>query len=311
MRPLRTLILTTTLVLLGACASTREVAPPAAPVAEAPRAAENYELDNLASVTWSRTSAESAALYLQAYGMARRALDMALADPTWTAAIEQTGDYGKLPPAVIVDIDETVLDTSDYMVERLRNGRPFSKADWNVWVQKANATPLPGALDFLKYAASKGVTVYYVSNREGVPSEPGLLDELGPTHRNLKQYGFPNTADTRNLLFRDASRGWKEKGARRIEIAKTHRIVMLVGDNLYDFADPVEGATRQQRDALVDEKASWLGTRWIVLPNPMYGSWESTVIGKQTGADARRAKLESVGVPAASADVIANGGFEN
>lgn len=312
MRPVRALILSSTLLLMTACASTREVAAPVppsqAPVAAA-RVADNFELDALNAVVWSRTSAEAEALYLQAYATGKRALDLALADPTWTAATEQTGDFGKLPPAIIVDVDETVLDTSDYMVDRLRNGRPFSKADWNAYVQRANATPLPGALDFLKYAASKGVTVFYVSNREGVAPSAGLLDEVEPTRRNLAQYGFPNSADNSTFLFRDATRGWKEKSPRRAHIAKTHRIVMMAGDNLYDFID-IDNADRQKRDAAVEDRIGWLGTRWIVLPNPMYGSWEALIIGGSSAADARRAKLESVGVPSATADVIANGGFE-
>lgn len=312
MRRARPLVLTAALLLFTACATTREPQPapqaPSVPEAVA-RPADNFELDTLNAVVWSRTSAEAEAVYLQAYATGKRALDMALADPGWTAAVEQSGDYARLPPAIIVDVDETVLDTSDYMVERLRNGRPFSKQDWNAYVQRANATPLPGALDFLKYAASKGVTIFYVSNREGVPASPELLDEVEPTRRNLAQYGFPNTADRSTFLFRDASRGWKEKSPRRAHVAKTHRIVMMAGDNLYDFID-IENADREKRDAAVEDRIAWLGTRWLVLPNPMYGSWEALVVGDRSAAEARRAKLESVGVPGASADIIANGGFE-
>lgn len=311
MRHVRPLILSITL-LLTACATTRAPAPlpqpSPAPVAVS-RPADNFELDNLNAVVWSRTSAEAEAAYLQAYGMGKRALDQALADPTWTAAVEQVGDYSNLPPAIIVDIDETVLDTSDYMVERLRNGRPFTKPDWNAFVQRGIATPLPGALDFLKYAASKGVTIFYLSNREGVPPSPELLDELEPTRRNLAQYGFPNSADTRTFLFRDAGKGWKEKGPRRAEVARTHRIVMMAGDNLHDFID-IENADREKRDAAIEDRIGWLGTRWIVLPNPMYGSWDSVIADDLDGAAARSARLQAVGLSGGSADVIANGGFE-
>ena len=312
MRPARTLILSG-LLLLSACAGTREMAAPQAPAPVpqvAPRVVDNYELDALGAIVWSRTSAEAEAVYLQAYQGAKRALDLALADPTLTAATEQKSSFSKLPPAIIVDVDETVLDTSDYMVERLRNGKPFSKAEWNTYVQKANATPLPGALDFLKYASSKGVTIFYVSNREHFgPDQAPLVSEVEPTRANLAKYGFPNSSDLSTFLFRDHARGWKEKSPRRAEVARTHRIVMLAGDNLYDFVD-IENADREKRDAAIESRISWLGTRWIVLPNPMYGSWESLVTGGLSGADGRRARLESVGVPAASADAIANGGFE-
>lgn len=298
-----------TLALLAACATPASRAPAPAPAPAAPVAAENYEFDNLNAVVWMRTAAEAEALHRQSYAMARRALDMALADPMWTAATEQTGDFSRLPPAVIVDVDETVLDTSDYMVERFRSGRSFDKADWNRYVQRENATPVPGALDFLRYAASKGVTVYYVSNRSVADAAAGLADEVEPTRRNLAKFGFPNTDSAQTFLFRDKARGWQEKSPRRAEVAKTHRIVMLVGDNLYDFID-IENADRDKRALAVQKHAAWLGTRWIVTANPSYGSWEQVVAGRATGSAGRKARLEAVGVPGPVADRIAGGGFE-
>lgn len=313
MRPLRSVAVSLLVLALAGCATapTAPVAQTPPPAPEAPRPPDNYQLDLLNAVTWSRTSAEAEALYLQAYSMAKRSLDMALADRSWTAAVEQEGgNFSQLPPAVIVDVDETVLDTSDYMIEQIRSGEAFAKPSWNAYVQRENAPPLPGALDFLKYAASKGVTVFYVSNREVAYAEtPELKDEVEPTRRNLNKLQFPNTADTRTFLFRDAKRGWKEKSPRRAEVAKTHRIVMMAGDNLYDFID-VADANRQKRDVAVEDHLSWLGTRWIVLPNPMYGSWESLLIGRESGANARRLKLESLGIPGPAADSIAQGGFE-
>ncbi len=315
MRPYYPLLLAS-LLSLTACVGTRDLAPstpaPAAPTVAATTPAppsDNFELDGLKAITWARTSTEAEALYLQGYQMARLALDLALTDTNSSAAVEQTGNFSSLPPAIIVDVDETVLDTSDHMVDRLRSGQPFTKKAWNEYVQRANATPLPGALSFLKYAASRGVTIFYVSNREALPPAPDLLGELEPTRRNLAQFGFPNSEDSRTFLFRDASRGWKEKSPRRAVIAQTHRIVLMAGDNLYDFID-VEAPTREKRDAAIEARASWLGTRWIVLPNPMYGSWESVLFGQQSGAAARRAALESVGVPGPAADTIAKGGFE-
>lgn len=261
----------------------------------------------LHSVVWSRTSAEAEAVHLQTFETARRTLDAALADKTWTAATEQIGNFSQLPPAVVVDVDETVLDTSDYMVERARLGKAFDKASWNAYVQNENAPPIPGALKYLQYAASKGVTVFYVSNREVQVGE--FKDEVEPTRKNLAKLGFPNTADSKTFIFRDSARGWKDKSPRRAEIAKTHRIVQMVGDNLYDLID-VPNATRVSRDAAVEARIDWLGTRWFVLPNPMYGSWETVITQGASGSEARRLKLESIGVPGALADVIANGGFE-
>ncbi len=312
MTVMRTVLYSLLMVGLVACASKpapplETVSAPQQAAAPAPRAADNFQLDMLNAVVWSRTSAESEAVHLQTYETARRTLDAALADRTWTAATEQTGDFSRLPPAIVVDVDDTVLDTTDYMVERARVGDAFSKASWNAYVQLENAPPVPGALKYLQYAASKGVTVFYVSNRE--VQVPGFKDEVEPTRRNLAKLGFPNTSDAKTILFRDNARGWKDKSPRRAEIAKTHRIVQMVGDNLYDLID-IPNATRESRDTAVESRLDWLGTRWFVLPNPMYGSWESVITQSASGSDARRLKLESIGVPSALADVIANGGFE-
>ena len=308
---------------LQSCAVTREPAVAFAPplvADQSSRAPDNYALDNLNAVTWSRTSAEARALYLQGFAAAGAALDQALSPSnraSWTAAIEQTGDFSKLPPAIIVDVDETVLDTSDYMLDQIRSGRGYEKPTWNRYVQRQDAPALPGAVEFLTQAAARGVTVFYVSNR-GVfdeaeearkPEAERLYDEDEPTRVNLQRLGFPNTSNKSTFLFRDASRGWKEKGPRRAEIARTHRIIMLVGDNLYDLID-VDPPTRQTRDDALDAHAGWLGSRWIILPNPMYGSWDVLFTAGKTGADARRAKLEAIGMPGPVADKIATGGFE-
>lgn len=316
-------------LLLPACTITveRDDPPPPPPVAvvaePAPTLVDNHSLDLLNAVLWGRTSAEVRASYLQAYGQASKALDAAL-DPRnharWSADVEQmkAGGFAKLPPAIIVDVDETVLDTSDYMLDQLRTGRPYEKLTWNRYVQRRNAPALPGALEFLNAAAARGVTIFYVSNREVFdeneqaqkPPEERLLDEDEPTRINLAERGFPNTKDARTFLFRDASRGWKEKGPRRAEIAKTHRIIMLVGDNLYDLIDiPADQQTRASRYDVVDANRAWLGTRWIMLPNPMYGSWETLYTAGMTQPDARRAKLAALGL-AGDADKIINGGFE-
>jgi acid phosphatase len=304
------ILLTALALALAACATTPppSAAPAPAPsAAAAPRAPDNFQLDMLNAVVWSRTAAEAEATHLQVFETARRQLDAALADKTWTAAVEQTGNFAQLPPAVVVDVDDTMLDTTDYMVERARVGDGFSKASWNAYVQLENAPPIPGALKYLQYAASKGVTVFYVSNREVAVGE--FKDEVEPTRRNLNKLGFPNTTDSTTFLFRDTARGWKDKSPRRAHVAKTHRIVQMVGDNLYDLID-VPNATRELRDAAVEQRVEWLGTRWFMVANPMYGSWEQVITNGAAGAEGRRLKLESVGVPGALADRIANGGFE-
>jgi len=91
----------------------------------------------LLSTRWVQTSAEYTALALQAYEMARRQLVQALADSTWTAYPAQADapDLARRPPAVIVDVDETVLDNSPYQAWLVTTGRTFSPESWARWVQ--------------------------------------------------------------------------------------------------------------------------------------------------------------------------------
>ena len=79
--------------------------------------------------------------------------------------------------------------------------------------------------------------------------------------------------------------GWdREKLSRREHIAETHRVIMLLGDDLGDFISCsrkkplhpcIESATIASRHAATVEFDSYWGEGWYVLPNPMHGSWTS------------------------------------
>jgi acid phosphatase len=120
----------------------------------------------LFAVAWVQTSAEYEAAALQAYAAAGHMLEAALADPTWTAAVEQTGDFSALPPAIIVDVDETVLDNSAYQARLVASGAQYSPDSWNAWIEERKATAIPGAVALLGAAAARGVRVFYLSNRD-------------------------------------------------------------------------------------------------------------------------------------------------
>lgn len=220
--------------------------------------------DSLLAVAWVQASAEYEAACRTAYGAAAQSLEEALADRSWTAAVEQQGDFAGLPPAIIVDVDETVLDTSAYQARLITSGKRFEPATWGAWVEERKAPAIPGAAEFLRVAAAKGVRVFYISNREAAQAEA--------TRDNLARLGFPDANDLETFYFRDAGRGWKDKSPRRAEVARTHRVIFVFGDNLFDFQEK-EKATQPEREAIVREKQAWWGARWFMLPNPMYGSW--------------------------------------
>ena len=147
---------------------------------------------------------------------------------------------------------------------------------WNDWVAQREAIAMPGAVAFLKQADADGGTVFYITNRK----EP----EKRETCNNLTQVGLPlkdcaTQVLTRNLMEANS----KDQGARRKIVAAKYRVVLVLGDNLGDFTDGVY-TTTEVRAQLVEDHAGWWGERWIILPNPMYGSWEDAISNVQKDA---------------------------
>lgn len=242
--------------------------------------------DDLMALVWVQTSAEYQAAALGTYHAAESALGTALADPTWTAAVEQTGTFDTLPPAIVVDADETVLDNSTYQARNRISGDSWSADTWDAWVAEKHAGPVPGAAEFLRSAHDRGVTVFYVSNRSAAQAEA--------TRQNLAALGFPDTDDLATFRFRPEE-GPGDKSSRRAAIAETHRIVLMVGDNLFDFVEsPKADAANRQR--MVTDHAAWWGTRWFVVPNPLYGSWDDVLVGygHPSARERHRARLAAL-----------------
>jgi len=233
-----------------------------------PKTDNSHELLN--SVLWIQHAAEYHALTRQAYNTAARMLEQALKDNSWTAALEQNGDYSKLPPAVILDVDETVLNNAPYEARLIRTGQSYSRDSWNAWCREERAKAIPGAVEFCKFAVRKGVEVFYLTNRR---------DELrDATFRNLKKEGFPLLPDGRNLITRSDT---SDKGPRRSTIAQNYRILLLIGDSGGDFASAFTRSGEQFRNQEVEKYSAYWGTKWILLPNPSYGDWEGALYDYQ------------------------------
>lgn len=220
----------------------------------APKKTESISMANSGKVwasLWQQRSAEYRALCFQAYSLAKLRLDEAIKHP------------GTKPFAVITDVDETLLDNSPYDAMRAVNNLEFDAKTWKVWTAKAQADTVPGAPAFFKYAASKGVAVFYVTNRDE--------DERAGTLKNLQLYNLPNTDDAHLLLRQTAS----SKESRRQSILKTHQIILLCGDNLPDFDLLYDNhPTEQNRQAATDRLKKEFGDRYIIIPNLAYGDFE-------------------------------------
>ena len=228
--------------------------------------------DLLNAVLWMQRSVEFKASALTAFALARVRLDQALADPNWTGAPkEQAGAYQSLPPAVILDIDETIFDNSGYQAWMVLKGTTFDPKTWNAYVNTMTSLPIPGALEFAQYADSKGVKVFYITNR--------VAEEEPATRKNLEKLGFPMGGNADTMLMARKQPDWgSAKGTRRAHVARSYRVLLNVGDNFGDFVDEYRGSEAERLKVLEQHKDRW-GREWIMIANPSYGSFESAPFG--------------------------------
>ena len=203
------------------------------------------------AIHWTRTSAEHRAVFVQTYAWAEQRVR------------EQTSGRSANTWAVILDADETVIDNSTYQRERAAAGGGFTPETWSAWVRRREATALPGAAQFIARVRSLGGRVVIVTNR--------TQTECEDTRSNFTALGIlvdlvlcrPSETSDKNPRFAAVQNGTAVAGMPAMEV------VMWVGDNIQDFP-----SLSQQVVQSPDSAFALFGTRYVVLPNPMYGSWE-------------------------------------
>lgn len=225
--------------------------------------------EQLTGTLWVQTSAEYSLITQQTYRAATQAMEAALMDPSLTAALEQVGPFADKPPAIILDVDETVLDNSPFQAGLIKNGATYSSDSWVQWVARASAQWVPGAHEFLTRAHELGVAVFLVTNRK--------VEEEADTRRNLARLGAALPAAPDYLLSRNERDAWtSDKTSRRAFVARDYRVLLLIGDDLNDFT--FAAAPLDERQAIAATHAGRFGTSWFMLPNPVYGSWERALV---------------------------------
>lgn len=265
----------------------------------------------LDAVFWHQKAPEYPAATINLYAHARLRLDQALEDRSWSAVIEQINDPRPLPQktAIILDIDETVLNNSPLYARKTLDSKYNMVDGWKTWTDQAQAEALEGAVEFVNYAAAKGVRVFFVSNR--------TCDQDEPTRKNLTEMGFfENNVYllSRNTQYSDPEAVIKcprmetfvekhfdirnpkwtlAKSRRRKAIAGKYRVLLQFGDSQGDFYSPLP----LKGDSLIKQKRLLLAhltpkerfaihkrwnhlfkDRWMVLPNAMYGNWQSSYL---------------------------------
>jgi 5'-nucleotidase (lipoprotein e(P4) family) len=254
-------------------------------------------LDQLQSTLWMQWAPEYRAATQQVYRLATERI----AHPQpGSAALEQSTtspeQLARLPTAVVLDLDETVLDNSVYQARLVRDRAKYDTGTWGEWVMEARAEAVPGAREFIAAARRLGIAVFYVSNRD-CATPAGTAEDPCPaktaTLRNLVTLGIEPTPDPKRMLLRGERPEWATKSQRRAFIASQYRIIAMVGDDLGDFVDPRTFAGDRAR-------LEWrFGVNWFVLPNPVYGSWTNrfeSLEDRRTALRVEPAVLELPGI---------------
>ena len=292
MKSIQRLALVLAVLALAACGrgNIRDAAHAPAPGSATVGALHAGAHDNLNAVLWMQVATEYEASLRTVYNAAGDVLDRALADRSWDALprVERGGQrVENLPPAIILDADETVIDNSAYQARLIARGETFDAVTWEAFVNERRSLALPGAREFLLAAAQRGVTVFYVTNRSAA--------EKPATYDNLRALGFPMSDPEDTVLTIDEAQGWSpDKSTRRQFVGERYRVLMLFGDNLGDFVDGHRGKSNAERTALVEGYRDWWGERWFMLPNPSYGGWEgATTRGADDPNAAKRRALRT------------------
>jgi 5'-nucleotidase (lipoprotein e(P4) family) len=203
-----------------------------------------------ANLHWFRNSAERQANARQTFRFA-------------TMQVEETVGYrldGK-PWGVIVDADETVLDNSQFQKEGFEQNVGYTPERWTAWVHRKEARAIPGAASFLRRVHSLGGKIVIVTNRSTI--------ECPDTEANLHAEGLEYDAilcksdnSDKNPRFDSVQRGTAAATLPALDV------VMFVGDNILDFPHLDQTAT-------TDAKLADFGSRFVMMANPLYGSWET------------------------------------
>ena len=265
----RTVLFLVPLLALAACATSSPPAP----------ASPGHEPTRDLGILWVKHAAEYRAITEQVYRTAEAALPGYIADTAWSAIPGQTG-AANLPPAVILDVDETVVSNVDF---QLTFERPFANHKLDDWSSHYDSLAIPGVKQFVDAARAAGVTVFFVTNRP-CESKAGNSDpcpQKGTTVDDIREVGI--AVEPGFVMLSGERPGWdREKLVRRRHIAQTHRVIMLIGDDFGDFvpcarkkvvAPCTAPATKKSRADALKQYDSYWGAGWYLLPNPMHGSW--------------------------------------
>lgn len=159
-------------------------------------------------------------------------------------------------PLIVMDLDETVLNNSPYQVELFETSKTYNPTSWNAWVNKEQATAVPGAKNFiLEFKEKYEGWIVFISNRDA--------STLDATRNNLKSLGLLFEDDV-FLLRKDKAdtkvvrRNEIREGIGRMKNNGMNTVLAYFGDQIGDFPN---------------DSSFVFSVNQFMIPNPMYGKW--------------------------------------
>ena len=167
-------------------------------------------------------------------------------------ALKTKSLYSNDRQAIIMDLDETVLDNSQYQVENFYKGETFNMSSWAVWVNREEAGLVPGAKEYIALVRDLGIQLIFLSNR--------MDERLEATKNNMKKLGVHDEKDIYLLRLdkkdkKHIRRQEVYEGINRMAKHGSFDVILYVGDAMGDFPKNISS------------------DRTYILPNPMYGKW--------------------------------------
>ena len=167
---------------------------------------------------------------------------------------------------VVLDVDDTTLDTSEYMLDRAAYRLRFDWPSWDAWTERRDAPPVPGVVKFIEGVRAEGGRVAWITNRH-----PGTRQA---TIDDLANNGLWSDSDVMCTLSDDDA---YTKKVRRTELRSGKgpcawdgtpvTVLAYLGDAMHDLPEDGEDGAAAEN----------LGVRTFVIPNPMYGGFDHAV----------------------------------
>ena len=158
--------------------------------------------------------------------------------------------------AIIMDLDETILDNSDYQVGLTEKNESYNPESWSVWVNLEEAKLVPGAKTFIDSVRTTQTRIIFLSNR--------MASNESPTIENMKELEIYEKEDIFLLRIdkpdkKHIRRAEVMQGTGRIKDIGPMNVLAYFGDARHDFPDP--------------DDYYIFGQNMFMFPNPMYGKW--------------------------------------